>query len=89
LTAFFGLPILTTGLILFGAPLTTHTPHTVLAAAHMAYLAAIPLVYVHGVDAGRWMDLASLSLPVDEVLGGALGVLVGAWGGAVPVPLDW
>lgn len=27
--------------------------------------------------------------PLDEVFGGSLGALVGAWLGAVPIPLDW
>jgi len=27
--------------------------------------------------------------PIDEVFGGAVGCFVGAWLGAVPIPLDW
>ena len=30
-----------------------------------------------------------LLLPIDEVFGAALGTLIGAWLGAVPIPLDW
>jgi hypothetical protein len=28
-------------------------------------------------------------LPIDEVYGGLLGTVLGAWLGAVPIPLDW
>lgn len=28
-------------------------------------------------------------LPIDEVYGGLIGTVVGAWAGAVPIPLDW
>ncbi len=76
-------------LILFGAPLTTHFPHTILCATHMSLLAIQPLVYVHGVDGARWWEAASLYLPFDDVFGATMGTLLGAWFGAVPIPLDW
>lgn len=28
-------------------------------------------------------------LPIDEVYGGLIGTVLGAWLGAVPIPLDW
>ena len=28
-------------------------------------------------------------LPIDDVYGAALGTLMGAWIGAMPIPLDW
>ena len=28
-------------------------------------------------------------LPIDETFGAALGAILGAWFGAVPIPLDW
>ncbi|KAF2087927.1 PIG-F-domain-containing protein [Saccharata proteae CBS 121410] len=89
LTTLLGIPLLTVLLILFGAPLTTHLPHTLLAAAHIAYLSGVPLVYTHGVDAPKWKELIALMVPADEVFGAAVGTLVGAWAGAVPIPLDW
>jgi GPI ethanolamine phosphate transferase 2/3 subunit F len=89
LTLLLGTPFLTTMLVLFGAPLTTHVSLTALCAAHMATLAIMPLVYVHGVDAQRWRDVAALMSPTDEVFGAACGTMVGAWIGAVPIPLDW
>lgn len=55
----------------------------------MALLAATPLVYVHGVDAGTWREVWGVARPADVVWGGALGTGVGAWFGAVPIPLDW
>ncbi|KAH8694888.1 GPI biosynthesis protein Pig-F [Talaromyces proteolyticus] len=89
LTFLLGTPVLALLLVLFGAPFTTHNAHTILAAAHMALLAVTPLVYVHGVDGVVWMQVWAFSRPADAVWGGALGTGVGAWLGAVPIPLDW
>lgn len=55
----------------------------------MVLLAVLPLFYVYGVDAKMWREITSASLPFDEVWGGTVGTLVGAWLGAVPIPLDW
>ena len=60
-----------------------------LCAAHIALLTSLPLIYVHGVDSYRWLLVASLQVPVDEVFGASLGALLGCWMGAVPIPLDW
>ncbi|KAI9744344.1 MAG: Glycosylphosphatidylinositol (GPI) anchor assembly protein [Candelina submexicana] len=84
-----GTPLLTIILILFGAPLTTHMQHNLLCAAHVSLLAAFPLIYVYGVDTRRWREVAAVMLPFDEVFGGTIGTFVGAWLGAVPIPLDW
>ncbi|KAL8689966.1 MAG: hypothetical protein Q9218_004482 [Villophora microphyllina] len=82
-------PLLMTLLILFGAPLTTHFAHNILLATHMALLAFLPLFYVYGVDGKMWREILSASLPWDGVWGGTVGTVVGAWCGAVPIPLDW
>ncbi|KAF2396784.1 hypothetical protein EJ06DRAFT_544829 [Trichodelitschia bisporula] len=84
-----GTAVLAITLVLFGAPITTHIPETLACAAHMALLAGVPLVYVHGVDAERWRAVAALLMPMDEVYGAAVGVLLGVWIGAIPIPLDW
>lgn len=55
----------------------------------MSLLAVLPLLYVHGVDATRWREIASAYLPFDDVFCGTMGTLLGAWFGAVPIPLDW
>ena len=55
----------------------------------MAVLSATPLVYVHGVDGSTWREVWGVARPADAVWGGALGTGVGAWFGAVPIPLDW
>lgn len=69
--------------------MTTHLPNTILCAAHIAVLAALPLIYVYGVDNENWRRIGALLLPVDEVFGAAVGTIFGAWLGAIPIPLDW
>jgi phosphatidylinositol glycan class F len=82
-------PFLYATMILFGAPFLTHSAHTFLCAAHLAVLALSPLFFVHGVDGSAWAVVGSFSAPLDETFGGLLGGVVGAWLGAVPIPLDW
>ncbi|KAL2037426.1 hypothetical protein N7G274_009911 [Stereocaulon virgatum] len=82
-------PLLTVVLILFGAPLTTHFWHNLLCATHISLLGVLPLFYVHGVDGRMWREISGACLPFDEVWGGVVGSVVGAWLGAIPIPLDW
>ncbi|RAL58631.1 hypothetical protein DID88_003551 [Monilinia fructigena] len=82
-------PLITALQILFGAPFTTHIEHTLLSSTHISLLALFPLFYIHGVDSVRWLEIASLSAPVDEVFGAALGCALGAWLGRRAYPLDW
>ncbi|KAL1968384.1 hypothetical protein VTN77DRAFT_1913 [Rasamsonia byssochlamydoides] len=89
LTFLLGTPVLAILLVLFGAPFTTHIPHTILCAAHMSLLSVTTLVYVHGVDGAVWKEVWALARPADAVWGGAVGTGVGAWLGAIPIPLDW
>lgn len=89
LTLAVGVPVLFVGLVLLGGPLTTHHAETALCAAHIAFLAAPPLFYTRGVQPRAWRETAALLLPGDAVWGGSLGAVVGAWLGAVPIPLDW
>lgn len=81
--------MLTILLVLFGAPLTTHNSETVLCAAHMAVLSATALIYAHGVDRAVWNEVWGIARPADAVWGSALGTGLGAWFGAIPIPLDW
>ena len=76
-------PLLTVILILFGAPLTTHFWHNLLCATHISLLGVLPLFYVHGVNARMWREISGACLPFDEVWGGLIGAIVGAWLGAV------
>ncbi|RHZ54133.1 PIG-F family protein [Aspergillus thermomutatus] len=89
LTFLLATPVLAILLVLFGVPLTTHNAETVLCAAHMALLASTALIYVHGVDGAVWREVWAFARPADAVWGGALGTALGAWFGAVPIPLDW
>lgn len=89
LTTVLATPLLTVILILFGAPLTSKSYETLLCAAHMSALGIMPLVYIHGVEEQKWREAVGLMSPVDEVFGAAVGTMVGAWVGAIPIPLDW
>ncbi|KAI6904386.1 hypothetical protein KC318_g7705 [Hortaea werneckii] len=89
LTLFLSAPLFFLLAILFGAPLTSHLLHTLFLALHLALLTTPQLYYAHGLEAPKWLQLVSLQLPVDEVLGMSLGACVGAWVGAIPIPLDW
>jgi phosphatidylinositol glycan class F len=84
-----GAPVIAIILVLFGAPLTSHQIHTLYCGLHISLLAAYPLFYVHGVDAAKWIEVGALAAPIDEVFGATVGTLIGAWVGAVPIPLDW
>lgn len=66
-------------------------PHTLALATHVSLLAALPIFYTHGVSAAGWGDVSAAWLPFDDagVWGGAVGTVVGAWFGAIPIALDW
>ncbi|KAJ6037406.1 hypothetical protein N7540_001685 [Penicillium herquei] len=89
LTFFLATPVIAVLLVLFGAPLTTHNYETVLCAAHMALLSSSGLIYVHGIDASVWKEVWGFARPIDAVWGSAFGTVLGAWFGAIPIPLDW
>ena len=82
-------PFIHLAMVLFGAPFLTHGAHTLLCAAHLALLALFPAFYVHGVDGSGWAAVGGFRAPVDETFGGLMGAFLGAWLGAVPIPLDW
>ncbi|KAI2630132.1 GPI biosynthesis protein family Pig-F-domain-containing protein [Xylaria nigripes] len=75
--------------VLFGAPFLTHLPHTFLCALHLSLLALYPLFYARGVSGKAWLEILGVRAPFDEAFGGFVGAGVGAWLGAVPIPLDW
>ncbi|KAI1273744.1 GPI biosynthesis protein family Pig-F-domain-containing protein [Xylaria sp. FL0933] len=76
-------------LVLFGAPFLTHIPHTFLCSLHLSLLGLYPLFYARGVASRDWLEIMSARAPFDEAFGGLVGAGVGAWLGAVPIPLDW
>ncbi|KAI4863871.1 GPI biosynthesis protein family Pig-F-domain-containing protein [Hypoxylon rubiginosum] len=78
-----------TVLVLFGAPFLTHVPHTFLCSIHLALLGLFPLFYTRGVSNKDWLEILSARAPFDEAFGGLMGTCIGAWLGAVPIPLDW
>ncbi|KAK3946025.1 glycosylphophatidylinositol anchor phosphoethanolamine transferase [Diplogelasinospora grovesii] len=89
LLSIFVTPFFYIAMVLFGAPFLSHVSHTMLCAAHLSILTLTPLFYVHGVDSSAWVAVAGFQAPLDETFGGLVGGVVGAWLGAVPIPLDW
>jgi GPI ethanolamine phosphate transferase 2/3 subunit F len=85
----FTIPALHVAMILLGAPLLTHQAHTLACAAHLAVLGLFPLFYAHGVDSAAWRALGGGRAALDDSYGGLAGACLGAWLGAVPIPLDW
>jgi GPI ethanolamine phosphate transferase 2/3 subunit F len=75
--------------VLFGAPFLDHAAHTFFCAAHFCLLALFPIFYARGVDGQAMVAAAGAYAPLDETFGGAVGAALGAWLGAVPIPLDW
>ncbi|KAK8115161.1 GPI biosynthesis protein family Pig-F-domain-containing protein [Apiospora kogelbergensis] len=80
---------LQTFFVLFGAPLLTHIPQTTLCSLHLSLLGLFPLFYTHGISTSDWLEVLGARAPFDEAFGGLVGGCVGAWAGAVPIPLDW
>ncbi|KAI0206737.1 GPI biosynthesis protein family Pig-F-domain-containing protein [Astrocystis sublimbata] len=76
-------------LVLFGAPFLTHLSHTFLCSLHLSLLGLYPLFYARGVSGTDWVEIIGVRAPFDEAFGGLVGAGVGAWLGAVPIPLDW
>ncbi|TGJ79071.1 hypothetical protein E0Z10_g9692 [Xylaria hypoxylon] len=76
-------------LVLFGAPFLTHLPHTFFCSLHLSLLGLYPLFYMRGVSGKDWAEILSARAPFDEGFGGLVGACVGAWLGAIPIPLDW
>ena len=52
-------------------------------------LSIFPLVYNNGLDGSNWRAIVAALMPLDEVYAAAIGTFIGAWAGAVPIPLDW
>jgi phosphatidylinositol glycan class F len=84
-----GTPVLLAALVLFGAPITTHIPHTSLLALHVSLLVVLPLVYTRGLEKRNWELITAAWLPLDGVFGAAIGTLLGCWLSAIVIPLDW
>lgn len=76
-------------MVLCGAPMLTHIPHTFLCALHLSILTLFPVFYVRGSESPSWLAVSSFRAPFDETFGGLAGGVVGAWLGAFPIPLDW
>ncbi len=82
-------PVLFAVIVLFGAPITSLVSKTSLLALHISLLSLWPLVYTHHADSNKWFLIITVQLPLDELYTSALGTWIGAYLGAIPIPLDW
>lgn len=74
--------------------MTTHTPQTLLTGLHIALLSTYPLSSSIPSSLENIRQLLTLQYHADfDVLKwtywGGIGTVMGAWLGAVPIPLDW
>ncbi|KAK9481035.1 glycosylphosphatidylinositol anchor biosynthesis 11 [Lipomyces japonicus] len=82
-------PLLHIIYVLFGAPVTSAVPETFLLSAHTAILSLFPLLCTFSLDSDTWANVVSLNVPVTPLYASVVGTILGAWLGAIPIPLDW
>lgn len=85
----FTIPFVHILFVLFGAPFLDHVSHTFLCSTHFSLLALFPTIYARGVNQQALLAVAGAYAPMDETFGALAGAVLGAWLGAVPIPLDW
>jgi hypothetical protein len=91
-------------IILFGAPVLGLIWETLVLSCHLALLSCLALVPILNLQLPRWEYLVSLQYSkliasvgksnilralLVECWGGFIGTFIGAWLGAIPIPLDW
>ncbi|TYZ61998.1 hypothetical protein PybrP1_010906 [[Pythium] brassicae (nom. inval.)] len=80
-------------LCLFGAPLTALVPQTLLLALLLASLTTTPAAICLGLRARAWVDvivhLRVRSAEEAFLATSTIGAALGAYVGALPIPLDW
>lgn len=80
--------------VLFGAPLKESFINTFLWASLMSCTCVLPTAMIIGTDINQWRELflySSTWYSLSEIVSywGAVAGVVGAWIGAIPIPLDW
>ncbi|KAL8585159.1 hypothetical protein ACOMHN_013174 [Nucella lapillus] len=79
--------------ILFGAPVLESSRETFHFAMLMTSVVAVPAFCVLGADGDRWTTVFGLGRPAlgpeTVIYVTSITSLLGAWLGAVPIPLDW
>ncbi|KAG5437394.1 hypothetical protein PCANB_000825 [Pneumocystis canis] len=81
-------------IIFYGAPVVTYVWETTLCALHLTILGILPAICIFGINTEKYAELVSLELNVRilqnfRLTYGFLGTFIGAWLGAIPIPLDW
>lgn len=90
--------------VLMGAPFTTHIKQTLLLSFHLSIMAFFRAFNTLGIDFGKWLQLIPFVTTQNEMdtkedskviadrtgfEGPVWGTLIGAYLGAIPIPLDW
>ncbi|KTW30476.1 uncharacterized protein T551_01759 [Pneumocystis jirovecii RU7] len=81
-------------IIFYGAPVLDYIWETALCALHLTTLGILPLICVFGMDTEKYAELLSFELDLQvlqnlKLTVGFYSTFIGAWLGAIPIPLDW
>uniref|UniRef100_K3WLC7 Uncharacterized protein n=1 Tax=Globisporangium ultimum (strain ATCC 200006 / CBS 805.95 / DAOM BR144) TaxID=431595 RepID=K3WLC7_GLOUD len=80
-------------IVLFGAPVNELVLHTYLLATLLASLTVLPVAMCLGLDLQEWIavliNLRARTLEDIYLASTAIGAVLGAYVGALPIPLDW
>ncbi|ODV80619.1 PIG-F-domain-containing protein, partial [Suhomyces tanzawaensis NRRL Y-17324] len=81
-------------LLVFGAPLASHLPETMLLSLHLAVLVFNPLLVVFKIDLHAFTAIFKVTqvyrlIFSNLVLASSFMAIVGTWMGVIPIPLDW
>lgn len=82
-------PLICLFLIVMGAPGLTSSAETAILAVHVSLLSTQRLIHKYGLESSVWEKLMSLRIPLNGQYASSIGVWIGLWLGAIPIPLDW
>ncbi|KAG5519595.1 hypothetical protein PMAC_001750 [Pneumocystis sp. 'macacae'] len=90
----FGCLLVHTFIIFYGAPVLDYIWETALCALHLTTLGILPLICIFGMDTEKYAQLLSFELDLQtfqnlKLTIGFYSTFIGAWLGAIPIPLDW
>lgn len=82
------------GLILFGAPLSSHVKETFALAHHLSLIVLQPLLVCYKLNYSQFLTLFKVDkiyrlIFSNPVLSSSFFAIIGTWLGVIPIPLDW